>query len=104
LHARLATDATVSVEINYRVVSAEKRRYGANGYTRRVVAMITPEHGKKSPRVGILSLFDILNPGAKAAQRDFIFRFACNCAGVTADAFAVVNYEAISHIFLKDEG
>jgi hypothetical protein len=99
LHAGLAADAAVAVEIYYAVCAAKKRSHGADCYARRIVAVIAPHHRKEAARVRVFALFDVLHPRAKRAERDFVFRFAGDRASVTADAFSVVNYKAVSHVF-----
>jgi Tfp pilus assembly ATPase PilU len=99
LHTGFASYAAVAVEINYPIVTPEKGRHRTDCYARRVVALIAAKHGEEAPRVRVLALFYVLDPGAKSAKRDFIFRFAGDGTGVTADTLAVVYDEAISHIF-----
>jgi len=60
--------------------------------------MITPQHGKETTRVGILALLYVFNPGSESPERHFVFGFAGDGAGVTADAFAMVYDEAVFHL------
>ena len=63
--------------------------------------MIAAHDGKHPARVGELPLFYTLNPGPINSNRDIMFCFTSNRAGVAADAVAVVNYESkIQVIFL----
>jgi len=98
LHAGLATYATVAVEINNAVVAAKQRSHRANGYARSVVAVIAPEHGKETASVGIFAFLDVLNPGSESTERHLVLGLASDCAGVTADTFAMVYDEAVFHL------
>src|ERR1044072_122749 len=100
LHAGRAADAAVAVEINYAVLAAKQRRHRADGYARRIVAVIAPHHRKETARVRVFALFDVLHPRAKRAERNFVFRFTGNRAGVAAYTFSMVNDKAISHVFM----
>ena len=57
--------------------------------------MVTTVDEKIAARVGKFAFFDVLNPGAIDADRNVVFCFACHCAGVTANALALVDYESI---------
>jgi len=98
LHAGLATDAAIAVEVYDAVVEPVERGYRADGYARSVVAMIAPEHGEKPASVWILTLLYVLDPGPESAERDFVLGLASDCARVTADAFAMVYDEAVFHL------
>ena len=56
--------------------------------------MITAHDGKHPARIRELSLFYILNPGPINSNRDIMFCFTCNRAGVAADTVAIVDYES----------
>jgi hypothetical protein len=97
LHAGFASDATVAVEIDYAVVSFVERRDWADGHAGRILAVVTPEHGKKTASRRVLASLDVFDPGAERADRDFVFAFTCYSAGVTANAFAVIDQESVFH-------
>jgi len=97
LHAGLATNTAVAVEVNDSVVTPEQGGYGTNCYARSVFAVIAPENGEKSPSIRIFSFLNVLHPGAKRTERDFVFSLASNCARVAADAFAMIDYKAVFH-------
>jgi len=59
--------------------------------------MITTRHLKNPPRIGIASFFHVLHPCAVHTERDLVFSFARNCAGVAPNALAIVDNEAVSH-------
>ena len=98
LHAGLATDAAIAVEVYDAVVEPVERGHRADGYARGVVAVIAPEHGEETTRVGIFTFFDVFYPGPKGAKRYFVFGLASDCACVTADAFAMIYDEAVFHV------
>jgi len=98
LHARLATDAAVPVEVHDTVVAAEQSRHRANRYARSVFAVIASEHRKEPASVGEFALLDVLYPRPKGTKRNFVLRFARNCARVAADAFAMIYDEAVFHL------
>src|SRR5262245_48607627 len=98
LHAGFAADAAIAVEVHDAVIAAEQRGHWADGDARRVVAVIAAEHREEASRVWILALLDVLDPGSKGAERDFVFGFAGDRAGVTSDALAVVDDEAVFHL------
>ena len=56
--------------------------------------MITAHDGKYPARVGKLPLFYILDPGPIDPDGDIMLCFACNRAGVAADAVAIVDYKS----------
>ena len=63
--------------------------------------MITAHDGKHPTRIRELPLFYILDPGPIDPDRDIMFCFTSNRAGVAADTVAIVNYESkIQDIFL----
>ncbi len=97
LHAGLAADAAVGVEIDDAVLALIHRRHGANRDARRLLAMIAARDLKYAARVGKQALLDVLDPGAIHAYGHLVLGFACHRAGVTADAFAIIDYEAVFH-------
>jgi hypothetical protein len=98
LHAALATYAPVAVEIDYAVIAPEERGHRAYRYAGGIVAVIATKHAEVAARIRVLPLFYILYPGAKSAERNFVFRFAGYSAGMTSDALSVVYNKAVSHI------
>ena len=59
--------------------------------------MVAAVDGKQATGVRIGALLDVFDPGAIYAQRDVVLSFTCYRAGMTADAFAVVDDEAVIH-------
>ena len=97
LRAGFAADAAACVEINDSVFAGKKRRHRTNLDARRVGAMIAAHHRKQSSRVGESSFFDVFNPRSINAERNVVFRFAGDGAGVATNAFAVINYKTKIH-------
>ena len=56
--------------------------------------MITAHDGKHTARIRELPFFNILDPGPIDPDRDIMLGFAGNCAGVAADAVAIVDDES----------
>jgi hypothetical protein len=52
---------------------------------------------KYAARVGENAFLDILDPGPVHAHRHLILGFTRHRAGVTSDALAVIDYEAVFH-------
>jgi hypothetical protein len=59
--------------------------------------MIAARDLENPPRIRKFALFHVLYPGAVHPQWDFILGLARNCAGVAADAFPIIDNEAVSH-------
>src|SRR6185295_11608789 len=100
LHARLATDATISAEVDDAVVAPEQSGHRTDRDARRIFAVITTQNRKESACVGIFTLLDVLDPRAKSAKRDFVFGLAGYGAGVTADAFTMIDDEPVFYLCL----
>ena len=97
LHAGLASDTAAVVEINDAVVALEQRAGRANLDARRLLAMVASHHAEMAAGVGEGTLLDVLDPGAKDADRDLVLILAGNRAGVTSDASVLVDHEAVTH-------
>jgi hypothetical protein len=97
LHARLAADAPVAVEVDDAVRPSVERDGGADRHARGVVAVVAAHHREVTPRVRERTLLDVLHPGAVHAQRDLVLLLARHRAGVAADAFPLVDHEAVAH-------
>ena len=59
--------------------------------------MIAARHLKHAPRARELSLFHVLDPGAIHAQGHVILGLARHGTGMAANAFPVIDDEAVSH-------
>jgi hypothetical protein len=58
---------------------------------RREFAVIAPHHAEQPAIVRKFALLDVLDPGAIDAERHLMLTFTGDGAGVTTDAFAVVD-------------
>jgi len=59
--------------------------------------MIAARDLENPPRIREFALLHVLHPGAVHPERDLILRLARNCAGMAADAFPIIDNEAVSH-------
>ena len=59
--------------------------------------MVAARDLKYAARVGENALFDVLHPGPVHANRYLVLGLARHRAGVTTDALAVIDYEAVFH-------
>jgi hypothetical protein len=57
--------------------------------------MVAARHLKMAAGIGVCACFDVFDPGAVYAQRNFVFAFAGGGAGMTTNALAVVNDKSI---------
>src|SRR5258706_14440775 len=97
LHARLATDAAVAVQVHDAVGACKERLRGTDLHARRVVAVIASQHGEVPPRIGILTLLKILHPGPKTAHRHLVLLLAGYGASMAPAALALIEAEAVAH-------
>ena len=66
--------------------------------------MITARHLKTAFHIGVLPVFNVLDPCPVNAERNFVFGFACCCTGMATDALPVVDYESIIHRDVPEAG
>jgi len=59
--------------------------------------MVAARDLKYAARVWESAFLDIFDPGPVHANRHLVLGFARHCAGVTSDALAVIDYEAVFH-------
>jgi hypothetical protein len=62
--------------------------------------VVAAGHLKVAASIGKFTLFNIFDPGTIDAKRDFVFGFAGRAAGMAANAFAMVDQEAVIHSLL----
>lgn len=98
LHTCLATDALVVIEINDTVIAFEECLGRTDIHAGCVFAVVAAQHAEVPACVRECPALDILDPGAEDTKRDFIFRFTGRCAGVTADALPLIDYEPVAHV------
>ena len=97
LHAGLAANAAVGVEIDDPVLALVHRGHRTDRDAGRLLAMIAARDLKYAARVWENALLDVLHPGPIHAYWHMVFGFARHRAGVASDAFAVIDYEAVFH-------
>ena len=93
-HTRLAADTARAVEVHYAVGALEHGRRGAYLHARRVGALVAAGDLEVPANVRVSPDLDLLDVRAIDAQRNVVFLFAGDGAGMTADALAVVDYLA----------
>jgi hypothetical protein len=97
LHAGLAADAPLVVEIDDAVVSAKKRYGGTYFNTGSVVAMVAAEHREVPAGIRVVAFFDVLDPGAIHPHCNVVFFFTGNRTGVTTDATILIDDKSVAH-------
>src|SRR5581483_1529200 len=99
LHARLAADAAVGVEIDDAIRPLVERHRWADLDTRRILAMLAPLDRKVPPRIGKGALLDVFDPGSEHTERHVVLGLAGHRAGVAANALALVDDKPVSGQF-----
>jgi hypothetical protein len=97
LHAGFAANAALGIEIDNPVFALVHRRHGTDGDAGRLLAMVAACDLKYAARVGENAFLNVLDPGPVHAQRHIVLGFARHRTGVTTDALAVIDYEAVFH-------
>ena len=96
IHARLASDAVVVLEVNDTVVGPEERIRRAYRHTRCVLALVATHHRKFACNVGERARLDVLDPRPVHPQRHVVFTLAGDGAGMAANAVVAVEHKAQS--------
>ena len=104
LHARLAADAAVAVEVDDPVRPPVERHRGADGHAGRVVAVVAAKDREVPARVRKLALLDVLHPRPERAERNAVLLLARHRAGVAPDAPSLVDHEAVAHASVPARG
>ena len=97
LRTRLAADAAVVVEIDNPVWSRIERGDRTDLHAGCGGAVVTALNGEQAASVRIDTFLDVLDPGAVHTQRHVVLGLTRHGAGMTADALAVINDEAVVH-------
>src|SRR5262245_29086064 len=97
LHARLAADAAVAVEVHDPVGAPVKSDGGADGDARGVVAVIAAHHGEIAPRVGEGALLDVLDPRAVDPEGNLVLLLAGIGGTVGAVACPLIDHKSVAH-------
>src|SRR6266446_1845918 len=90
-HAGFAADADRFVEIDYAVRALEHRGRRTRGHARRVRALVAAGHLMRAAHLRKNTYVDVLDVGARHANRHDVFRLAGRRACVTTDAAGVVD-------------
>src|ERR1044071_8033695 len=85
-HASFASDADRFVEVDDAVGALKHRGSRASSDARCVRALITTGHLMSAARLGKDSDVDMFDVSPRYADGYDVFRFACGCACMTADA------------------
>ena len=101
LQTRFAADALLRVEFDNTICALIHRRRRTDVNAGRIFALIAARHLEMAARVGELTLFDVLDPGAENAEGNLIFFFARNTAGMATDALAIVDNLCVFHLLLS---
>src|SRR5204863_138163 len=96
LHAGLAADAAVAVEVHDPVRTPVEGDGRADGHAGRVVAVVTAEDREVPARVGIVAALDVLHPRAEGAERHPVLFLARHRARVAADALSLIDHEPVA--------
>jgi hypothetical protein len=97
LHAGLAADTAIAIQVDDAVLAGVERFDGANLDARRIVTVIASHHAEVAAGSGILALFDVLYPRAKAADGHLVLGLTSDRTRMASDALALVQHEAITH-------
>jgi hypothetical protein len=97
LHAGLAANAAVGIEVDNSILALVHRRHGTNRDARGFLAMVTARDLKDAARVGKHALLYVFHPGSVDAHRYLVLGFARHGASMTTDALAIVDYESVFH-------
>jgi hypothetical protein len=98
LHARLAADAAVGVEVDDAIVSFVESRGRANLDTGGVGAVIAPHDREEPLGLGPGALLDVLDPGAIDAKGNVVLGFTGNRAGMTTNAVVLIDYKPVPQL------
>ena len=95
LQTRFAANTDAVVELYNAIGPLVHRLGGADASAGRIGTMITAGYLEMTAHIGESAGLDILHPGAVDSQRHFVFTFAGGGAGVAANAFTIVDDEAV---------
>jgi hypothetical protein len=97
LHARLATDAAATVEVDNPIGSPKQRGRRADLNTRGLVAVIAAQHRKVARSIREFALLNVLDPRPVYPDGDIVLCLACHGAGVATDAAVLIDGETEAH-------
>ena len=94
VHARLAANAIVVLEVNDAVVRTEQRRCRADGHAWRIVALVASHHIELAGDIGERTGLDVLHPRSIDAERHVVLTLASNGARMASNAVIAVEQES----------
>ena len=93
VHARLAADAALRVEVHDAVLPLVQRGDRTHLHARSIGAVVAAQHREVTAGVGELPPLDVLDPGPEHAELHPVLDLAGDRAGVASDAPPLVNHE-----------
>jgi len=96
VHARLAANAIVVLEVDDAVIGTKQCVRRADRHTGCVVALVAAHHRKFACDVGEGASLDVLDPCSIDPQRHVVFALAGDSAGMAANAVVAVEHKAQS--------
>jgi hypothetical protein len=97
LHAGLATNAALGVEIDDAILALVHRGHRTDRDAGRFLAMVAARDLKYSACVRVNALLDVLHPRPVHADGHMVFGLARYRAGMTSDALPIIDNEAVFH-------
>jgi len=97
LHAGLAANATVGIEIDDPVLALIHRGHRTDGDAGRLLAMIAARDLEYPARVRENAFLHVLDPGPVHSHGHLVLGLARHRTSVTTDALAVIDYETVFH-------
>jgi hypothetical protein len=97
LHAALAADTALIVEVYDPIRTAEEGVGGTDLNARSVIAVVTSHHAEIAPGLRERAGLYVFHPCSKNSEGDLVFLFAGHRAGVTANTSILVNNEPVAH-------
>ena len=97
VHAGLAADAHLRIDVHDAVRALVERRDRTDLDARRIRALIAAQHREVAAHLRERADLGVLHPGAEIAQGDVVLGLAGDRAGVASDATRVVDDETQLH-------
>jgi hypothetical protein len=95
LQTGFAADANGRVKLNDAIIALIDCGDGADAHARRVGAVIAACDLKVTAHGGVRAYFNIFDPGAIHTKRHLVLGLARSGAGVTSDAFTLVDEKSV---------
>jgi hypothetical protein len=98
LHASLAADTSLVVEVYDSIRAAVESVGGTNLSAGGRITVVTSHHAEVAAGVRKFTFFNIFHPGAKHSNRHLVLLFARHGTGVTANTSILINYKSVAHV------